>query len=70
MQMGGFPHLIVRLAPIVHERDFLPLSSTIVKETVYTSGNIDLCTGGETPPSKPSLRKRKSQNHFWESHHL
>ena len=33
LQMGGFPHLIVRLAPLVDGRGFPLLRSTIVKET-------------------------------------
>ncbi|WP_292822995.1 hypothetical protein [Nostoc sp. JL33] len=31
--MGGFPHLMVRLAPLVDGRGFPLLRSTIVKET-------------------------------------
>jgi len=31
--MGGFPHLMVRLAPLVDEGGFLVVRSTIVKET-------------------------------------
>ncbi|MBD2504108.1 hypothetical protein [Anabaena azotica] len=31
--MEGFPHLMVRLAPLVHEGGFLVVRSTIVKET-------------------------------------
>ncbi|WP_409877353.1 hypothetical protein [Dendronalium sp. ChiSLP03b] len=33
MHMGGFPHLMVRLAPLVHKGGFPILRSTIVKET-------------------------------------
>ncbi|QSJ17455.1 hypothetical protein JYQ62_00750 [Nostoc sp. UHCC 0702] len=44
--MGGFPHLMVRVAPLVYKWGFSILRSTIVKET---------SNGGEKSKSLSSL---------------